>query len=158
MPTELEDETGARIRDRGHEYGTTTGRPRRCGWFDGVAARYVNRINRFDAVCVTLLDVLDAFDEIRVCTGYRLDGEAIRTFPASVAHAGRIEPVYETLPGWGVDTTGARAWEDLPQAARDYVARLGEIIGSEVALVGVGPDRTQSILRPGSWLEGRLDS
>jgi adenylosuccinate synthase len=153
MPSELiDDADGDLIRDRGHEYGTTTGRPRRCGWFDGVAARYANRINRFDAACVTLLDVLDAFEEIKICTGYQLDGKPFESFPASVSRAERLEPVYETHPGWNTDITGVRRWEDLPAAAHAYLARLSEVIGTEVAFVGVGPDRAQSILRPGSWL------
>jgi len=153
MPSELiDDAAGDLIRERGHEYGTTTGRPRRCGWFDGVAARYANRINRFDAACITLLDVLDAFEEIRLCIGYRLDGQPLESFPASVSQAERIEPVYETHPGWNTDTTGVRVWEDLPAEAQAYLTRLEEVIGTEVALVGVGPDRVQSILRPGSWL------
>jgi len=159
MPTELDDGPngfGALLRERGHEYGTTTGRPRRCGWFDGVAARYANRINRFDGVCISLLDVLDGFDEIRVCTGYRLDGREIRSFPAALPDAMRVEPVYEALPGWKQDTTGVRHWNDLPASAHAYLERLGEIIGSEVALVGVGPERSQSIVRPGTWLADKL--
>jgi hypothetical protein len=100
MVTELEDAVGDRIRERGREYGTTTGRPRRCGWFDGVAGRYAARINRLDGACISLLDVLDDFDEVRICTAYRLDGRELRCLPASVADAARIEPVYETLPGW----------------------------------------------------------
>ncbi len=155
MPTELDDGPegfGQRIRDRGKEYGTTTGRPRRCGWFDGVAAAYAQRLNRYDNACITLLDVLDAFDEIRICVGYRLDGRECATFPASAADASRIEPVYERLPGWVEDTTGVRRWEELPVRARAYLDRLGEIIGTPVGLVGVGPDRSQSIVRPGSWL------
>lgn len=159
MPTELEDGpegSGERLRRRGKEFGTTTGRPRRCGWFDGVAASYANRINRFDAACVMLLDVLDSFDEIGICTGYRLDGREIRSLPASVARTDAIEPVYETVQGWNSDTTAVRNWEDLPRAAIAYVERLGEIIGAEVAMVGVGPDRVQSVIKPGSWLADRL--
>jgi len=153
MPSELTDDpAGDLIRDRGHEYGTTTGRPRRCGWFDGVAARYANRINRFDAACITLLDVLDTFEEIKICTGYRIDGDTVDSFPSSVSEAERIEPVYETHPGWNTDTTGVRRWEDLPPLAHAYLARLSEVIGTEIGLVGVGPDRVQSILRPDSWL------
>jgi len=159
MPTELNDGPdghGERLRQRGREFGTVTGRPRRCGWFDGVAAAYANRINRFDAACVMLLDVLDAFDEIQVCVGYRLDGRTIRSFPPCVADASRIEPVYETLPGWKKDTTGARRWDDLPDAARRYLTRLGEVIGAEIALVSVGPDRAQTIVRPGGAIAKRL--
>ena len=154
MPTELiDDPNGDLIRDRGREYGTTTGRPRRCGWFDAVAARYANRINRFDTACITLLDVLDTFDEIKLCSGYELDGKEVKSFPASVADAERITPIYESHEGWKCDTTGVRHWDDLPAAAHAYLKRLGEVIGTEVGMVGVGPDRVQSILRPGSWLE-----
>jgi adenylosuccinate synthase len=159
MPTELDDGPdglGERIRRRGREFGTTTGRPRRCGWFDGVAAAYANRLNRFRGVCISLLDVLDVFDEIRVGVGYRLDGRDIASFPASAVRASRIEPVYETLPGWSVDTTGVRRWEDLPANAQRYVDRLGEIIGAPVGMVGVGPDRSQCVVRPGCWLEAIL--
>lgn len=159
MPTELDDGPegiGERLRQRGREFGTVTGRPRRCGWFDGVAAAYANRINRFDAACVMLLDVLDAFDEIAVCTGYTLDGRPVRSFPATVTDAARVVAVYEKLPGWKSDTTGARRWDELPNAARAYLDRLGAIIGTEVSLVSVGPDRAQSILRPGSALARRL--
>ena len=159
MPTELTDGPegqGELLRQRGREFGTVTGRPRRCGWFDGVAAAYANRINRFDAVCVMLLDVLDAFAEIKVCVGYTLDGRAIRSFPPCVADALRIQPVYETLPGWKSDTTQVRRWDDLPDAARAYTARLGAIIGAEIALVSVGPDRDQSIVKPGGPIAKRL--
>lgn len=159
MPTELEDGPegfAEAIRRRGREFGTTTGRPRRCGWFDGVAAAYANRLNRFDAVCVTLLDVLDPFETVNVCTGYRLHGRETGTVPAAAADWAHIEPIYETLPGWQQDTTGARRWEDLPARARAYVERLGELIGAEVALVSVGPDRSQSILKRGSWLAKTL--
>lgn len=159
MPTELLDGPegfGESLRKRGREFGSVTGRPRRCGWFDGVAASYANRINRFDAVCVMLLDVLDTFEEIRVCVGYRIAGREVRSFPPCVADAERIEPVYETLAGWKKDITGARRWDDLPQAARDYVARLGAVIGAEIAMVSVGPDREQSIVKPGGSIAKRL--
>jgi adenylosuccinate synthase len=159
MPTELDDGPagfGETLRQRGREFGTTTGRPRRCGWFDGVAARYTNRINRFDGVAVMLLDVLDAFDEIRIGVGYRMDGRAIACLPASVARAERVEPVFETLPGWRADTTAIRRWADLPAPARRYVDRLGELIGASVDLVGVGPERSQGLVRPGSWLARTL--
>ena len=156
MPTELQDAAGERLRERGHEYGTTTGRPRRCGWFDGVAARYTNRINRCRGICLTLLDVLDAFDEIRICRGYRLDGREITSPAASVAEMERVEPVYESHPGWGSDTSALRRWEDLPAAALSYLERIGEITGTEVNLVGVGPERTQTLIRPGSWLATEL--
>jgi adenylosuccinate synthase len=156
MPTELDDGAdgdGEKLRRRGREYGTTTGRARRCGWFDGVAARYAQRINRYTGMCLMLLDVLDAFDEISVCVGYRIDGRPTESPPASVASARRIEPVYETLPGWNADTTSARRWDDLPANALRYLERVGEIVGAEVVLVGVGPERSQTLVRPDSWLE-----
>jgi adenylosuccinate synthase len=161
FPTELDDGpsgVGETLRRRGREYGTTTGRPRRCGWFDGVAGRYAQRINRFDAACVTLLDVLDDLDEIRICVGYRSEDRALDAMPASADLTARIEPVYETLPGWNTDTTGIRRWADLPPNALAYVERIGQVIGTEVAVVGVGPDRSQSIFRPGSWLDRLLGS
>ncbi len=159
LPTELTDGPdgfGEKIRGRGREYGTTTGRPRRCGWFDGVAAAYAQRVNRFDAVCITLLDVLDAFDEIRVCTAYRLNGRLLRALPASGAESARVEPVYETLAGWGIDTTALTTWDDLPAQARRFLDRIGEIIGAEITLASVGPERSQSIVKPGSWLARHL--
>jgi adenylosuccinate synthase len=161
FPTELDDGPsglGEALRGRGREYGTTTGRPRRCGWFDGVAGRYAQRINRFDAACVTLLDVLDDLDEIRICLGYKSQGRALDAMPASAELTAGVEPVYETLPGWKRDTTGIRRWADLPANALAYVERIGQVIGTEVAVVGVGPDRNQSIFRPGSWLERKVGS
>ncbi len=156
MPTELndgEDGFGQKLRTRGHEFGTTTGRPRRCGWFDGVAGRYAARLNHFNCACVTLLDVLDDFDEIGVCVRYRIGDEERETFPASVGEAEKIEPIYEMLEGWKCDTTAIRRWDELPAAALRYLDRVGEIIGTEVQLVGVGPDRAQSVIKPGSWLD-----
>jgi len=156
MPTELSDATGDRIRDRGREYGTTTGRPRRCGWFDGVAGRYTARLNRLDGACISLLDVLDDFDELAICTSYRLDGRELRCPPASASEAARVEPVYETRPGWKAPTGHVRDWDDLPAAARDYVERLGQVIGTEIALVGVGPGREHIVRKPGTWLARQL--
>jgi len=157
MPTELADGDGDKIRERGHEYGTTTGRPRRCGWFDGVAARYAARINQFDGACISLMDVLDEFDEVSICVAYRHQGRQLDCLPASVALAESVEPVYETMPGWKTDITGVRRWDELPQAAHDYLDRLGQIIGAEVAVVGVGPEREQSVFKPGSWLTRQID-
>jgi adenylosuccinate synthase len=159
LPTELLDGSegaGELLRKRGREYGTTTGRPRRCGWFDGVAAAHSYRVNRFDSVSIMLLDVLDVFEEIRVCVAYRLDGQDVQTMPASAFTAARVEPVYETLPGWRTDLTGVRAWSELPREAVRFLDRLAELIGAEVGLVSVGPERTQSILKPGSWLARTL--
>ena len=145
FPTELLDATGDHIRERGHEYGTTTGRPRRCGWFDGVASRYVVRLNDIARVALTRFDILDTLEEVRICVGYRDGDRTIDHPPASESAWAGITPVYETLPGWRSDTSGARALADLPASARRYVARLEEAIGASVALIGVGPSREQVI-------------
>jgi adenylosuccinate synthase len=147
MPTELTDETGDLLREGGPrpEYGATTGRPRRCGWFDAVAARYTARINGVTAIAITRLDVLGQLPTIKVCTAYQLDGEQTRSMPASGAALFRATPVYEELPGWNEDTSGARRFEDLPENARAYVRRIEELLGAPVHLVSVGPEREQAI-------------
>ncbi len=146
MPTELHDADGERIRERGREFGTTTGRPRRCGWFDGVAARYAHRLNRFDAVCIMLLDVLAGFDELKICTGYRLGDEVLDHLPTAADLQARCAPVYETMPGWKTTTAGARSWADLPAEAIKYVRRVEELIGCPVALLSTSPERDDTIL------------
>jgi adenylosuccinate synthase len=145
LPTELFDEAGQLIRERGREYGTTTGRPRRTGWFDGVAARHVVRLNGVSEVTMTLLDVLDAFEEIKVCTSYRLDGNQLDHIPANTAHLAQVEPQYGSLPGWQKDITSARAAVDLPAGALDYVRHVEQLIGAPVTMVGVGPARDQLV-------------
>jgi adenylosuccinate synthase len=145
MPTELEDETGNLIRERGHEYGTVSGRPRRCGWFDAVAARYSRRVNGFTGVAITRLDILDVLPSLKICIGYELDGQRIDYFPASVAALARCKPVYEELPGWQAPTTDIRDYDQLPLEARQYIARLEELIGCPANLVCVGPGREQTI-------------
>jgi adenylosuccinate synthase len=160
FPTEMlegEAEIGQLIRERGHEYGVSTGRPRRCGWFDAFATRYAAEINGFDTVALTKLDILDALDEIKVCTGYRLKGRECESFPA-VSHELRgVEPVYETLPGWNSSTEGVTELEALPARARDYVEFISGQIGVPVGLVSTGPERGQTILVRDSalarWLE-----
>ena len=147
MPTELKDETGDLIRERAHEYGTTTGRPRRCGWFDAVASRFSARINGFTEVAITRLDVLDNLPLLKICVGYRLDGRTIDDFPASVATLERCQPVYEELPGWQAPTSYIRHCEQLPAEARQYIARLEEFTFSPVTLISVGPAREQTILK-----------
>lgn len=147
MPTELTDETGETIRQRGNEYGTTTGRPRRTGWFDGVASRQSSRLNGVTEINVTLLDVLDVFDEINVCTAYRTGTETLTHVPALLERMANAEPVWETLPGWNEDITSARAWDDLPENARAYLAALENHLGAPVRYVGVGPAREQLIDR-----------
>jgi adenylosuccinate synthase len=145
LPTELHDATGQLIRERGREYGTTTGRPRRTGWFDAVAARHVARLNGVSEIAMTLLDVFDPFDEIRVCVAYNLAGETIRHLPARDGALAAVEPVYTTLPGWRADTTGARSAGDLPSAARGYLRFIEEQLSASVSLVGVGPGREQLV-------------
>ncbi|MBI4299989.1 MAG: adenylosuccinate synthetase, partial [Chloroflexi bacterium] len=145
MPTELKDECGHLIRERGREYGTTTGRPRRCGWFDAVAGRYSVRVNGFTDICITLLDVLDTFPTIKVCTAYRLGGKLIERFPSSATVLERCEPVYEELPGWEACLNDIRTFEDLPKQARAYLKRLEDLLGCRISIVSVGPDRPQMI-------------
>ncbi len=149
FPTELTDDTGELIRERGHEYGTTTGRPRRVGWFDGVAARFASRINGLTGMAITRLDILDALDRIKVCTGYRLNGDVVYDFPADAATLNKCRPVYEELPGWRCDTTGMTRLEELPRETRAYIARLEELAGCQANYVCIGPVRRQSIeLKP----------
>jgi len=149
FPTELNDGKngiGQRIRDAGREYGTVTGRPRRCGWFDAVAARYTQTLAGADELAVMLLDVLSLLDEVKVCTAYEMDGERIDWFPSDAFLLERCQPVYETLPGWRKDVTAARKLVDLPANARKYVDRLGELLGVRASVISVGPDREQTIL------------
>jgi adenylosuccinate synthase len=149
MPTELEDEIGEAIRFRAWEYGTTTGRARRCGWFDGVVARYSAMVNEFTGAILTRLDVLDGFDSIKICVAYRLDGETIDKFPSSPAILARCIPVYEELPGWQNPTASLTRWDDLPKPAKDYVNRIEELVGCPVKLISTGPHRDETIdLRP----------
>ncbi|MBP7330771.1 MAG: Adenylosuccinate synthetase [Firmicutes bacterium ADurb.Bin373] len=146
FPTELNDDTGAFIRKQGGEYGTTTGRPRRCGWFDGVVGRYAVRINGLDYLAITKLDVLSGLERLRICAGYNYRGEIITEFPASLKVLNECVPVYEDFPGWREDITGARKLADLPVQARRYLDRISEISGAPIALVGVGSRRAQTIL------------
>jgi adenylosuccinate synthase len=157
MPTELVDEKGEvlpegiQIRDRGKErgfgeYGATTGRPRRCGWFDAVAARFTCRLNGLSGALITRLDVLDTFKALKICTGYHIDGVPVEGFPASTWELARCEPIYEEVPGWEQDTSGIRLFGDLPVAAQAYVRRLESHIGCPIAIVSVGPERDQAII------------
>ena len=146
FPTELTCETGRLLGERGREFGTVTGRARRCGWFDAVLVRQAVKVNGIDGIALTKLDVLDGFPEIRVCTGYRLDGEALDHLPASSVRQGRVEPVYETLPGWSDSTRGARSWADLPAAAVKYVRRIEEMIEAPVHLLSTSPERDDTIM------------
>jgi adenylosuccinate synthase len=146
FPTELSDEIGRRIGERGHEFGTVTGRARRCGWFDAVMVRQACAISGVDGLALTKLDVLDGFEAIKVCTGYRYRGELLDHYPSSYAAQQAVEPVYETLPGWARSTRGARTWADLPGEAIRYVRRLEELVGRPVALVSTSPEREDTIL------------
>jgi adenylosuccinate synthase len=147
FPTELEDETGEHIRQMGNEFGTTTGRPRRCGWFDAVAVRYTVRLSGVHALSAMMLDVLSELEEIKVCVAYEIDGERVEKFPCQADVLRRATPIYETLPGWQVDITGVRSWDDLPANAKAYVDRISELAGCPVDVVSVGPDRAQTMFR-----------
>ena len=145
LPSELKEETGDLIRERAHEYGTTTGRPRRCGWFDAVAAHFSQRINGFTEVAITRLDVLDILPRLKICVGYKLDGRDIDSFPAASSALERCQPVYEELDGWLSPTSHIREYEKLPLKARQYIGRLEELISCPVNLISVGAGREQSI-------------
>jgi len=146
FPTELKDEVGAYMRDQGGEFGTTTGRPRRCGWFDGVIGRYAVRINGLDYLAITKLDVLSGLEKVRICTGYKYRGDVLTDFPASLKVLSECAPVYEEMPGWREDITTAGKLEDLPANARKYLERISEVAGVPIALIGVGSKRSQTIL------------
>jgi len=146
FPSELTDSVGQLLGERGHEFGTVTGRPRRCGWFDAVLVRQTVKTSGIDGIAFTKLDVLDGFDEIKVCTAYKLDGEIIDYLPASQAAQARVEPIYESIEGWKGTTQGARSWADLPAAAVKYVRRVEELIEAPVALLSTSPERADTIL------------
>jgi adenylosuccinate synthase len=145
FPTELNDDVGQRIRETGHEFGATTGRPRRCGWFDAVVARYSVMVNGIDYWAVTKLDVLDAVDPIKVCVAYECDGRKIESVPANVRVLERCTPVYESFPGWNASTKEATSFADLPRRAQDYVKKLAEITGVPVGILSVGPRRSSTL-------------
>jgi len=146
FPTELFDETGRTIGERGHEFGTVTGRARRCGWFDAVLVRQTVKTSGISGIALTKLDILDGFPEIKVCVRYMLDGQEIDRLPASQAAQARVQPVYETIEGWSGTTAGARSWADLPAQAIKYVRRIEELIGAPVALLSTSPERGDTIL------------
>jgi adenylosuccinate synthase len=146
FPTEQDNERGQHIRDEGNEYGTTTGRPRRCGWFDAVAVRYTARLGGVTSIALTMLDVLSKLESIDVCVAYELDGQRIDFFPASANDLRRMKPIYETIPGWQSDVTGARSLSDLPPGAVAYINRIEKLIGRRIEFISVGPDREQTIL------------
>jgi adenylosuccinate synthase len=145
LPTELEAPLGEQLRELGGEYGATTGRPRRCGWFDAVVVRYAAQVNGLTGLAITKLDVLDTFDEVRICTGYRVGTVDHETFPYDLGMLEQATPVYETMPGWNASTADARAYADLPERARTYLARIRELTGVDIAYVSVGTKREQII-------------
>jgi adenylosuccinate synthase len=147
LPTELTGEVGDRLRESGQEYGASTGRPRRCGWYDAVAVRYAVRVNGLDAVALTKLDVLDGFAEIPICTGYSCRGEMLSEMPGDTAQLAACTPVYETMPGWSDPTKGVTSFDALPKAARAYIKRLEEVSGVSMAIISTGSDRAHTIIR-----------
>jgi adenylosuccinate synthase len=146
FPTEQKNDIGRGLGERGHEFGTVTSRPRRCGWFDAVMVRQAVRVGGITGIALTKLDVLDGMDQIKVCTGYRLGGEEIDYFPSEASRQASVEPVYETFEGWQESTRGARSWADLPATAVKYVVRIEELIGCPVALLSTSPERDDTIL------------
>lgn len=160
FPTELADTIGVEIRERGREYGASTGRPRRCGWFDAVVVRYAGLINKLDTLVITKLDVLDSLKEIKLCTGYRHKGELLKSFPPDIQVLEECQPEYLTVRGWNQKTAGIRKFDDLPVLARDYLNRLSELVKAEISVVSTGPDRTETVItspksRLHSWISLR---
>jgi adenylosuccinate synthase len=157
FPTELFDSIGEQMRQRGQEFGASTGRPRRCGWFDAVVVRYSRLINNLGSLVITKLDVLDELKEIKICTGYRYKGSLLRSFPSEISVLGECTPEYVTLKGWCQKTAGIREFSELPVIARDYLKRLSELVDTEISLVSTGPDRKETIIvsahsRLESWI------
>lgn len=146
FPTELEDAVGEELRKKGNEFGAVTGRPRRCGWFDGAALRRAVQINGLTGLAVMKLDVFDGMEKVKLAVGYKVDGQEVDLMPYGADAAARCEPVYEEFPGWKESTFGVTRWEDLPESARRYLKRLSEVAGCPIALVSTGPDRSQTIL------------
>ncbi|RYG15201.1 adenylosuccinate synthase, partial [bacterium] len=146
FPTELEDEVGKFIREAGHEYGTVTGRGRRCGWLDLVVLKHAARLNSLSGLALTRVDVLSGLETVKVCTGYRLDDKTISYVPGDVETLARVEPILEELPGWTGDLRGCRKLEELPKAAQKYLEFVAEKVGVPVALVSIGPDREETIV------------
>ncbi len=145
-PTELHDDLGQHIRDEGNEYGTVTGRPRRCGWFDAVATGYGARISGVDVLAVMLLDVLSKLDEVKICEAYDIDGERTTQFPSHIADLAKAKPIYRTLPGWKRDISGIRKVEDFPKKARAYLDAISELLESRIEIISIGPDREQTVI------------
>jgi adenylosuccinate synthase len=147
FPSELNDDTGKWIQQKGHEYGATTGRPRRCGWLDGVVVKQAARLSGISGLCVTKLDVLTGLPKLHFGVGYRLpDGSTLQAMPASLARLAQCQPIYEEFQGWDQDISGARHWEDLPAACRAYLTRLRDFTGVPLTMVSVGPERQATIM------------
>ena len=146
FPTELLDEVGDNLRKIGNEYGATTGRNRRCGWFDATVVRKAAVVNGLTHLAITKLDVLDSFKEIQICTHCECDGEILNLIPNQLSKVGRCLPVYESMPGWLSDTTKCRSWDELPQAAKNYLMRLSELVDVKIGMVSVGARRDQTIV------------
>ena len=157
FPTELKDETGALLQQRGAEVGASTGRVRRCGWFDSFALRYAVMVNGFDALVLTKLDILDVVDEIKICTGYRYQGDILTAYPSNHRVLEHCEVIYESVPGWRTSTSGLTQYKDLPALAQDYISRLRELVGCEISLISTGANRSEAILLPGSHLALMLE-
>ncbi|MCA6326054.1 adenylosuccinate synthase [Phenylobacterium sp.] len=153
FPTELHDEIGARLGERGHEFGTVTGRPRRCGWFDAALVRQSVRVGGVQGIVLTKLDVLDGIETLKICTGYTLDGQPVDYLPAGLRDQARLVPVYEAIEGWTDSTQGARSWKDLPGAAVKYVRRIEELVGAPVALLSTSPQRDDIIMMRDPFLD-----
>ncbi|MEO2083281.1 MAG: adenylosuccinate synthase [Desulfurobacteriaceae bacterium] len=151
FPTELKDNVGELLRARGHEYGSTTGRPRRCGWLDLFAVKFSCMVNDLDGIIVTKLDVLDAFDEIKVCVGYEIDGEIVESFPSTAQELSKVKPVYETLPGWKRETTHVKSFEELPKEAKGFLKFVEDYLGVSIPVVSTGPQRDETIVRDALW-------
>ncbi len=147
FPTELDNEKGEELRQKGFEFGATTGRPRRCGWLDLVALKYACRINGINEITLTKMDVMDGFEEIQVCTSYKIDGEETTVFPLSLDEIEKIEPVYTSLSGWDKDITGMTKWDELPENAKEYIYFIEEYLGVKLTIISTGPKRTETIVR-----------
>lgn len=147
FPTELEDETGEELRKKGHEFGATTGRPRRCGWLDLVALKYAVRINGMNELTLTKMDVMDGFEEIKVCTSYKINGKETKVFPLCLDEVENVEPVYTSLPGWDKDISGMTTWEELPTNAKSYIEFVEDYLGVKFTIISTGPKRKETIVR-----------
>jgi adenylosuccinate synthase len=147
FPTEQDNDIGNYIRERGNEYGTTTRRPRRCGWFDAMAVKYSVDLNGITAVAMTLIDVLSGLDHVNICTGYKYRGQRLEFFRADMDTLAEVEPIYETLPGWRGNISACRHFEELPREAQQYVKRIEQLIGAPIKMVSVGAERNATIMR-----------